>query len=200
MILEARYNLVAIPASNQQYELYFNSKANDKGVLHRLAAVLYVNNWNIISAKATKLHDSAIEDIIVIESLSGKKFDKKMKTRISQGLDWLLDREISINDFLQNFPEKTRIRNANEGYSTDIKIRKDIHEGQLSIEIQTHDRPGLLMDITKVFDLLSIDIIEFEANVFENKVRDFFQVAGEGGRVLDERTIEWMREMLMKNI
>ena len=181
-------------------ELFFRKTANEKGIIYRLTAVLFVHGWNILKAEARTDDNNQITDYFLIEPGNGQRFDSRMEDTIRKDLTDLFSGEISVMHYLSNYPGKMEELYSYHTHQSQsfIEITDDEESNNCLLELNTVDRPGLLFEISQLLYLLYIDILAFEAGSNDSNVNDKFVIRREDAAIIDSAGKQRIREALSK--
>lgn len=173
------------------------------GILHKITGVLFIHEWNILSASIlTK--ENHIEDVFTVESLNPDKFHVNIEKLelIERELKRLLENEIHMSEYLSYFPEKTKILidNMKPSLNTDVQFELLESNEKLKIKLFTIDRPGILYFITQIFFLSDLNILQFDALTDQGLVKDVFLVQKNNQLPFTERNLKEYESLLKKFI
>ena len=146
---------VTLTRNNERgYILDVETMKNAPETLYRLAAVLYIHDWNIIQADIKTLGNDEIKDTFLIrplaepEGMDELKFEKMMVD-----FEKLLFEGRSVLSYLQAQRKKTAPeRTGNSRVDVDYKSSPTI------LTISGFDRPGYLLSLCQIFSLMEISI------------------------------------------
>ena len=186
----------------QQAKLVISNFKDEPGILYRITAVLFVHNWNILSATIRTVNDK-IEDIFTIEPHNADTLiTKEILEKIESDLYKLLSNQIHISEYLANYPEKTRkIINSMKPYpNTEVELEPIEDAKRIKIHLKTIDRPGLLYLIAQILFLADLNIHEFFAATEDKFANDTFIVEKKNQSEFNERNLKEIKELLKKFI
>lgn len=191
---------IIINKSSDETEVIFKNNFNEKGIIYRITAVLFVNGWSIHSATAKTGDDGTVEDHFTITPVRSQTFDNKMEKRVKEELLRLIKKEESVMQYLSHHPGKLEElykfeKNTDKG---SVEIYNSDDENVTVLQIESVDRPGLLFEISQLLYLLYIDILSFEAGATEDGVHDRFMIRREDGSLIDEIGRNRIKDALVK--
>ncbi|MCS7205665.1 MAG: hypothetical protein NZ853_08200 [Leptospiraceae bacterium] len=186
-------------------KLIISDFQDEPGVLYKISVVLYVYGWSILSAKIQNKNDF-IEDVITIEptsSITSDQIKPSMIEAMEKDLESLLNRQITIGDYLSKYPEKTQklMESLVPNPSTEIEIEVlDKGNTVLKVSIKTPDRVGIIYSITQIFYLSDLNILDFDVETENHIAKDVFLIQKMNKGSFTSRNIEELRSLLKKFI
>ena len=168
------------------------------GLFAKIAGALALSNVSIVDAKIVTLSNGMALDTFTVQDFNGTAITtetklNRIKSRVVAALEGRLrlDRELesaedrlpSLSHALETPPRVIIDNTASKVYSV--------------IEINGHDRPGFLFDITKMISELALQIGSAHISTYGERVVDVFYVKDVFGmKVANENKIRQVREAL----
>jgi [protein-PII] uridylyltransferase len=188
---------------NEEYDEFTFWGFDKVGIFSKLCGVIAASGINILGARIITRNDGRILDTFFVNRLSKSTFkDKEIWNKLWNALNRVLDGQVDVEELVsrrkKNKPiyEKTIPKNP-----TRIDIDNESSDRSTVIDIYTHDRIGLLYDITKTLAnlLLSVDYAKISTKV--DQVADVFYVSEvDGNKVLAPEKLEKIKTALLKAI
>lgn len=171
---------IRLEKEEKRYRLYFKTSENRSGILYRISAALYIENWNIIELSATTI-DGEVQDCFLIEPLDNR-ISFLMENSLLSTIRRLMNNNITVMNYIAKFPVKWR--NLMSSDKRDIcKLEvSELSDEEYEIIIETEDRPGLIFEITQTLYRLYFDILKMESETFGKKATDKIYVVREAGK------------------
>jgi [protein-PII] uridylyltransferase len=154
----------------QGYRLNFKSVDNRIGILYKISAALYVQNWNIIELSAKTSEEGYIEDSFLIEPME-KRISYIMEYSLVSTIERLLKNDLTVMNYVSKYPKKWKNIHSESRKKTGKLDVSETDEG-LIISIETEDRPGLIFEITQILYRLYFDIKNMESDTVDDKAID----------------------------
>ena len=186
----------------RQAKLVISNFKDEPGILYRITAVLFVHNWDIISATIRTVNNK-IEDIFTIEPHHHNiSITKEILEKIESDLYRLLSNQTHISEYLAHYPEKTRtiIRSMIPDPHTEVELEPIEENKRLKIYLRTLDRPGLLYLTSQILFLTDLNVLEFFAKTESNLAIDTFIVEKKNHTEFSEKNLKEIKELLKKFI
>lgn len=172
------------------------------GLFAKIAGALALSNVSIVDAKIVTLSNGMALDTFTVQDFNGTAITtetklNRIRSRLVAALEGRLrlDREFeSAQDY---FPGRSQALEAPPRLIIDNSASKVYSV----IEINGHDRPGLLFDITQVISDLALQIGSAHISTYGERVVDVFYVKDVFGmKIENESKIRQVREVLGKAI
>ncbi len=178
--------------NNFRLQLFFAT--DERGIVYRVTAVLYANNWNILGANIRSFENGQIEDEFLIQNSGGAILDEAELSKLKNEMQQLFRDEISIASYMI---KKGKKANSDKGnLNAKIIFETVANHDFTKLRIQTRDRSGLLCDIARMLYLECMDILSVQANTRGSEVDDIFEIKSESGHSLEEA----MQVRLVRNL
>ena len=156
----------------ENYLLKLTMPENKKGIIYRVTAVLFAHGWDILEANFEIIGGGMVKDVFIIRNLNQNPMRDENLMRIKDDLYSLFSEEISVIDYLDQFPDLPLLKPSSSPPS--IQIFNPISSDSTVLDIKTQDRPGLLFEISQILYLLDIDILSVTARTEDGIIRDSF--------------------------
>jgi UTP:GlnB (protein PII) uridylyltransferase len=162
---------IRLMKEQKTYRLLFQTGENRIGMLYKIAAVLYVQNWNIREMNALTREDGIVDDFFIIEPME-KRIPYIMEYSLVSGIEKLLHSDLTVMKFVSKFPKKLKtLHKANREGSGKVSV-EEIQKGVYSVSLETHDRPGLIFEITQALYRLYFDIVRMDSTTIAHLAYD----------------------------
>ncbi|HEX3034800.1 MAG TPA: [protein-PII] uridylyltransferase [Thermodesulfobacteriota bacterium] len=176
---------------------------DEPGIFSRLCGVIAGNGINILGARIITRNDGRILDVFYVNRLGKSTYEgKEMWDKVNDSLHSVLRGEINVEELVakrkkykpiyeKSIPkDPTRVETDNE--SSDLAT---------VIDVYTHDRVGLLYDITKTLTRLGLSIDYAKISTKVDQVADIFYVREiDGGKVFSPEKLKEIESALSKAI
>jgi [protein-PII] uridylyltransferase len=158
------------------------------GIFSHLCGVLAGNGINILGARIVTRDDGRILDVFYVNRL-GKSthVEKKLWSKVNEDLDNVLKGEADVGQIVSRRKKygPIYVRTIPKNPAR-VEIDNESSESSTIIDVYTHDRVGLLYDITKAITNLGLSITYAKISTKVDQVADVFYVNEiDGGKVHD---------------
>lgn len=182
-------------------KLFISKFPDAPGILYKITGVLFVYNWNILSADI-HTENSEIEDEFLLEPFENAHIDKKKLEQIEEEIMSLLLNQVHMSEYLSKFPDRTKVlidsMKPYPGTRIYFEILRD--PKKVRIHLETRDRPGLLYFVSQIFFLADFNVIDFKANTIGNIAQDVFTIQKKNDTEFSERNIKEIENLIKKFI
>ncbi|MCS6984394.1 MAG: hypothetical protein NZM25_04585 [Leptospiraceae bacterium] len=182
-------------------KLFVKKAKDEKGIVYRLTAVLYVHDWNIMRAMIKTSEHGQVQDEFEIESKEKNLNADEIKS-LQQDFEKLFLNRLSVVDYLSSYPDKLEKLKAHRSQAgkAQIQISESPKKNLAILRIKTKDRPGLLLEVAQVLYLLHLDIVSLEAGMIGQDADDIFYIRHENNKALEGddrlRLLDELRKVL----
>jgi len=188
---------------HEEYDEFTFWGYDEVGIFSKLCGVIAACGINILGARIITRSDGRILDTFYVNRLSkSTSKDKEIWKRLWNSLNRVLAGEVDVEELVSRrkrykpIYQKSIPRNP-----TRIEIDNDSSDRSTVIDIYTHDRIGLLYDITKTLTKLGLSIDYAKISTKVDQVADVFYVREiDGGKLLDPDKLAAVRSTLLKAI
>lgn len=173
---------------NEGYDEFTFWGYDKKGIFSELCGVIRASGINILGARIVTTEDGRILDIFYVNRLSkSTNEEKKIWDKVNENLYKVLSGKVKIEVLVQKRKmQKSIYQKSIPKYPTRIEIDNESSNTSTIIDVYTHDRPGLLFDITSTLTGLGLSIEYAKISTKVDQVVDAFYVQKlDGGKVLD---------------
>jgi [protein-PII] uridylyltransferase len=171
------------------------------GLFSKIAGVMAANGINILNAQIYTQTNGVALDILQVKSSSGKIVaDKEKWRRVEENLTAVIEGRIRVDDLLKrrhrpSFLSARRIPR----FPSRVEVDNDVSEKYTVMDIYTHDKVGLLYNITKTLAELGLNIGVSKISTKVDQVADTFYVQDIfGQKVAQEHKISELRNRLLE--
>jgi [protein-PII] uridylyltransferase len=187
---------IRLEKEKKRYRLYFNTAKNRLGILYKISAALYVQNWNIIEMNAVTRQDGVVEDSFLIEPME-EKLSYILKYTLLSDIKKLLNSDLTAMSYISKFPKKWKgLYENNRKDSGKVTVR-ELSFHRYTLLIETVDRPGLIFEITQALYRFFFDIINMESVTKSERAYDKILVIRDPEK-RSENDAQILKEALMK--
>lgn len=186
-----------VPVGDRRAKLFVRKAKDEKGIIYRLTAVLYVHDYDILRAMVNTTEQGQVQDEFEIESQK-QDIDTKTINMLLQDFEKLFLKKISVMDYLQAYPEKIeKLKDSRSNLrKPQIQISESPKKNIAILRIKSQDRPGLLFAIAQVLYILQYDILSIEAGKIHSDVDDIFYIRPEKETPLNaEERLQLLNEL-----
>lgn len=165
-----------------------------KGAIYRLAAILYSEDFSIVSVSVEHL-PAKWHYTVVCKSVGSRDWDSSFAEEIKFVLSEIFQEKMSLTSFLSK--KGKALPNPlldSKGSLTFENISKETTK----MKIKTLDRPGFLFQVAQILFLDCIDIVSLSASTKGDLIDDEFLIRTELGTSLDESGQERLEKKLKK--
>jgi [protein-PII] uridylyltransferase len=172
------------------------------GLFARIAGALALSNVSVVDAKILTLANGMALDTFAVQDFDGKPITEPDKqTRIAARVVAALEGRIHLNQELATASDRLPARMRALEVPPRVIIDNTASKVCSVVEINGHDRPGFLFDITKAITDLGLQIFSAHVSTFGERVVDVFYVKDVFGmKVEHESKIRQVRDALGKAI
>jgi [protein-PII] uridylyltransferase len=170
------------------------------GLFSRLAGALALAGADIVDARIATMTNGMALDVFAIQAAGGGGFDAPNKVAaLAATVSKVLAGEVRLADELA----KRKLSQASRGrvFRTPPRVIVDntASRAHTMIEVNGHDRPGLLYEVTRCLTQLSLQIASAKISTYGNTAVDVFYVKDVFGlKVAHTSKLEQIREALLK--
>ncbi|MBE7440672.1 MAG: hypothetical protein HS115_19670 [Spirochaetales bacterium] len=156
-------------AYQDRFLLYFETERDRPGVLFRIAAVLFANDWNIEQASIHTSGSLIRDEFLLSGQRSGQSLSQLVLEQMRAELETLLSDDLSVIDYLT-----IKNRDLPTGSFTSGGVEWVQVPGP-GIALTGRDKPGLLTVVAAVFHVVDLNILEAKISSRESgEVRNIF--------------------------
>lgn len=172
------------------------------GLFAKIAGALALSNVSIVDAKVLTLSNGMALDTFTVQDFNGTVLTTETKlNRIKSRVIAALEGRLRLDRELESVEDKQTDRAQALEAPPRVIIDNTASKLFSVIEINGHDRPGILFDITKVISELALQIGSAHISTYGERVVDVFYVKDVFGmKVENETKIRQIREALGKAI
>ncbi len=168
------------------------------GLFAKIAGALSLSNVSIVDAKILTLSNGMALDTFMIQDFTGAPIAtetkmNRIKARVVAALEGRLRLDRELKNVKPPINDRTQVLEAPPRVIIDNTASKVFSV----IEINGHDRPGLLFDITTAISTLGLQIGSAHISTYGERVVDVFYVKDVFGmKIENESKIRQIREVL----
>ena len=190
----------AAPASGT-YDVTFLAR-DRAGLFSDVAAVMALNNINILSARIYTWRDGTAVDIFTVTPPLDPIRTEEIWERIKGDLAEAFQGKLLLSERLQQKAELTILtRTKTFTRQTQVIVDNESSDFFTLIEVFTNDRIGLLYQITHTLFTLGMDIRVAKIATKADQVADVFYVLDlEGQKLLEKEKVQRIRDVLLQEL
>lgn len=172
------------------------------GLFEKISGAFSLSNVSIVDAKVITLSNGMALDTFTVQDFNGTALTtetklNRIKSRVVAALEGRLRLDRELEGAEERLPNRTRALEAPPRVIIDNTASKLFSV----IEINGHDRPGLLFDITKAISELGLQIGSAHISTYGERVVDVFYIKDVFGmKIENESKIRQIRDVLGKAI
>jgi len=185
---------------NEGYDEFTFWGFDKPGVFSKLCGVLAGSGINIMGARIITRTDGRIVDVFYVNRLGKSTYEEsEIWDKVRNSLYGVLKGEIDIEELVsQRRRNKSVFEKQIPRHPTRIEIDNESSDVATIIDIYTHDRVGLLYDITKTLTKLGLSIDYAKISTKVDQAADVFYVREiDRGKILDEDNLEKIESALL---
>lgn len=152
-------------------KLEYRTKENEKGIIYKIAGVLYVHGYSIVKASVSTGLEGEIYD-----NFEAVKFGNAIQSigELESDLRMLLDSRMTVMTYITKFPEKYYrfFVDRQSGPTNSLTVLPGANASLAEISLTTSDRPGLIFEMTQVLYMMYYDIVSISADTKDSNVND----------------------------
>ncbi len=173
------------------------------GLFFRISGTLSVNRINILGAWSHSIGDIAVGTFHVNDIPEGTLDDPERWERFCADFGRVISGEADVDELMaarrpmrKPFSAASRPR-----FPLKVEIDNAASDRATIIEVNAHDRPGLLYDITRRLTALGLNIVVTKITTEVDQAADIFYVQDENGlKVIDFDRLEEIRTSLHEHL
>lgn len=164
-------------------------------LFNKVATTIGAKKFSIHDAQILTAQDGFVFDSFIVTELNGElvKFDRRreLETALTQALqkETLPRLTFTPNRQLAHFDVKTEVRFLHETKTE-----------QTELEIISLDKPGLLAQISQIFNELDLNLLNAKITTTGEKAEDFFILTTKEGKALSIEEREILRETMIERL
>ncbi len=178
---------------NEEYDEFTFWGFDKPGIFSEICGVLAGNRINILGARITTRDDGRILDVFYVNRLSkSTHMEKNLWNKVYDDLDNVLTGKADVEKIVSRRKKYEPIYvNTIPTHPSRVEIDNESSETSTVVDIYTHDRVGLLYDITKALTNLDLSITYAKISTKVDQVADVFYVNKiNNGKILDPKKLK----------
>ncbi|MGE5446023.1 MAG: [protein-PII] uridylyltransferase [Ignavibacteriales bacterium] len=187
---------------NEGYDEFTFWGFDEPGIFSKLCGVLAGSGINIMGARIITRTDGRIVDVFYVNRLGKSTYEDEIWDKVRNSLYSVLNGEIDVEELVsRRRRDRPVFEKQTPRHPTRIEIDNESSDAATIIDIYTHDRVGLLYDITKTLTKLGLSIDYAKISTKVDQAADVFYVREiDGGKILDEENLEGIKNALFEAI
>ena len=184
----------------EEYDEFIFWGDDEKGLIYKICGVLNSSNVNILGARIVTTKDNHVLDVFYVNKLGRSMSDQKeIWEKIDSNLKNVLKGKLNVDELVNKRKSESSYYNKIiPKYPPRIEIDNNSSENSTVIDIYTHDRSGLLYDITKTLSKLRLNINYAKISTKVDQVVDVLYVStSKGKKIEDNKRLERIKNSLM---
>ncbi len=149
--------------------------ADHPGIFSRMAGAIALAGANVVDARTFTTTDGYACSVFWIQDRDGRPYDSGRLDRLRRSIDRTLSGEVVAGEALK---PKRRVRTRESKFRVPTRISFDNESSDLYtvIEVDTHDRVGLLHDLTRALTAANVSIVSAIIATYGEQAVDVFYV------------------------
>jgi len=176
---------------------------DEPGIFSKLCGVIRASGLNVLGARITTRLDGRILDVFYVNKLGQSvKEGEEVWDKLRDNLDRVLTGKIDVEELVsKKRQDKPLYSKAIPQYPTRVMVDNESSDVATVIDVITHDRPGLLYDITKTIKNLGLSIEYAKISTKVDQVVDAFYVVDMNRKkIMDPEKIEEVKNALLESM
>ncbi|OOF47748.1 bifunctional uridylyltransferase/uridylyl-removing protein GlnD [Rodentibacter trehalosifermentans] len=164
-------------------------------LFHKVVSTIGAKKLSIHDAQIITTQDGYVFDSFIITELNGDLVKEDRRRELEGALTKALQSEkmlfspISLNRQLQHFTVKTDVRFLHENKTE-----------QTEMELIALDKPGLLAELSQIFNDLQLNLLNAKITTVGEKAEDFFILKNKENKALTPQERENLRQVIEQKI
>ena len=178
---------------------------DEPGLFSKLCGVLSANGINIMGARIVTRKDDRVLDVFYVNRLGKSTVEEgdELWDKVKLDMEGVLARKIDVEELVSKRKQyKPVYEKPIPKHPTRIDIDNETSDRATIIDVYTHDRVGLLYDITKTLTKLGLSIDYAKISTKVDQAADVFYVRDiiGGNKIYDPEGVEEIRTRLLEAI
>jgi [protein-PII] uridylyltransferase len=158
------------------------------GLFAKIAGVLSLNGIGIIDAQLFTLPNGTVIDLLWITDLTGQPLENEKRWNdIRKQLKDAITGVLDVRHAMKRQSIKRLLTPNRDPADTRIEIDNDVAPQETVVDVITHDRQGLLYDISQTFFELGCTIDRAKITTYADRVIDAFYIRDAKGEKITAR-------------
>jgi len=159
-----------------QYSQVMISTLDSPGLFSLVAGVLAANGINILGAQIYTHRNGEAFDLLQVASGSGEIIDNPQRwKKVEKELAAVIEGRLRVDELVEKSkPPSFLVEKARPQYPSRVDFDTDVSDDYTVVDIYTHDRVGLLYEITRCFAELGLYIGVSKISTKVDQVADTF--------------------------
>ncbi len=178
---------------------------DEPGLFSKLCGVLSASGINIMGARIVTRKDDRVIDVFYVNRLGKSSVEEgdRLWDKVKLDMEGVLAGEIDVEELVSRRKQyKPVYEKPIPKHPTRIDIDNETSDTATIIDVYTHDRVGLLYDITKTLTKLGLSIDYAKISTKVDQVADVFYVRDVigGDKIYDPESVEKIKTRLLEAI
>ena len=189
--------LLTLTETDNLLELKYQTKDNEKGIIYKIAGVLYVHGYSVIKASVYTDEDGNISDYFEAVKYGDSAYPVDS---LEEDLRSLLDSKMTVMTYITKFPEKYYrfFNDRDKEITANLSVLPGEKAHCAEISLSTSDRPGLIFEITQVLYMMYYDIVSISADTENSNVNDKLIIQREDKGIIEPASLKNLQNSLYK--
>ena len=172
------------------------------GLFSMITGVMAANGINILGAHILTNLNGKVLDVLQVNSPQGFVItDKNRWQRVEEDMRQVMQGKTKINTLVKKRHRSTFAEKVKPKFPSRVEIDNEVSEDYTVIDIYTHDKVGLLYQITSTLSELGLYIGVSKVSTKVDQVADIFYVKDIfGQKLLEPEKLEEIRNRLLQSI
>ena len=188
---------------NDEYDEFTFWGFDEPGIFSKLCGIIRASGLNILGARITTRSDGRILDVFYLNKLGKSvKEGEEIWDRLGMNMRQVLIGKMDVEQLVARRKQDKPIYSKSVPQSpTRIMVDNESSDFATVIDVYTHDRSGLLYDITKTIKDLELSIESAKISTKVDQVVDAFYVVDmQRKKITDPEKIEDIKNALLESI
>jgi len=170
------------------------------GLFAKIAGALSLNGVNIIDAQLYTLPNGTVLDLLWVTDIAGHPISDEARWRvITRQLEQAIADNLDVHGMIKRQSKKRLLTPKRAPQDTSIEIDNDVAPRETVVDVITHDRQGLLYDISRTFFDLGCTIERAKITTYIDRVIDVFYIRdAKGEKITSRERLRQIREAITK--
>ncbi|MGC8657699.1 MAG: [protein-PII] uridylyltransferase [Desulfomonilaceae bacterium] len=177
--------------------------ADQPGLFYKIAGTLSSNRINILSSWTHLIGPIAISTLHVNNIPEGPLDDPERWENFQKDFRSVITGETDIDSLVESRRQTRGVfgRQTNPRFPVKVEIDNSTSDNATIIEVNAHDRPGLLYDITRRLSGLGLNIVLAKVSTEVDQAADIFYTQdATGAKITDFDTLDHIKEELRSHL
>ncbi len=178
---------------------------DQRQLLAKICAVLAVNDIDILRAQVNTRADGVVLDTFQVTDVDGavvlpERKQQRVREQLGQVIGGTLEEDQLFGQYRANWNWRAR-QEGEHVRAPEMKFENQVSDKYTVVEVDAHNRVGLLHKITQVLGEQELDIHTALINTVADRATDaFYVVDGRGQKIVNYEVLEGIRQQLLERL